>query len=655
MAASTEAERANGPVSSAPGPDGLDRDAAVARPIRRLPETLISQIAAGEVVERPASVVKELIENALDAGSARIEVRIEHGGTRRVLVADDGSGIAPSELALALERHATSKIASLQELEAVLSKGFRGEALAAIASVARVRILSRLAGAAHAMRIDSAGGSLEPAAGERGTSVEVLDLFSSTPARRKFLKTEPTEAAHCADAFRRVALAHPEVAFSLYSNGRLLERWPQQSWQGRALQALGDEVAAAHCVLDLQLADLRLRGLIGLPTASRSRADRQFLYVNGRAVRDRLLAHAARQAYGDVLHGDRHPAYVLFLELPPRAVDVNVHPAKSEVRFREAQAMHRLVFQALGEALRTGAGQAPAPRVAVLDASARPSGTPPAQGRFALYPHAPMQAPPRVAEAMGVQAPDRVTPGAAEHGAGLGQGPQSDRFGARLGWPPTAAADGEAPAAQPLDAHRTAADEPDLPPLGYAIGQLHGLYILAENACGLVLVDMHAAHERVVYEKLKAAHAAHAVATQPLLIAATFRADPLDVAIAAEHAGTIAALGLDLEPLGPSSLAVRAVPALLARADPVRLAQALLAELREAGSARAVAARIDGILASMACHAAVRAHRRLSLEEMNALLRDMERTAGADQCNHGRPTWTQVSLGDLDRRFMRGR
>ena len=633
------------------------------RPIRSLPDTLISQIAAGEVVERPASVIKELLENALDAGARAIEMRIEEGGMRRIAISDDGCGIPADELALALQRHATSKIDTLEALERVATLGFRGEALASIASVARVRLTSRTAADDHATTLDNASGELAPAAGRVGTTVEVFDLYSATPARRKFLKSAATEAAHCLEALRRVALAHPEVAFAAWVDGRRVDHRSAGDWRERALGGLGDDYARAHRVLDSGPGNLALAGLLGLPTVSRSRADRQFFYVNGRYVRDRVLTHAVKQAYADVLHGDRHPAYVLFLRIDPTLVDVNVHPAKIEVRFRDPQAVHRLVFQAVRDALRASAAEHPE-----FDAAASPE---PRAGALPLPEHArAMQQALPLAQPRPGYAPDRSTY-AGDRAAYTGE--RSAYAGDRFATSPASVAaalafhapdasqmPGRAPdagaAATGAEPPRDASQEDRQgPALGYAIAQLHGVYILAQNAAGMVVVDMHAAHERIVYEKLKAAFDARAIPVQSLLIPATFRADPLDVRLVEEAPEALAALGLELSVLSPTSIAVRAVPALLSGGDAAELARSVIAELREAGTAHALASHRDELLATMACHGAVRANRKLSLEEMNALLRDMERTAGADQCNHGRPTWVQVGLNELDRWFLRGR
>ena len=632
------------------------------RPIAPLPDRLISQIAAGEVVERPASVVKELLENAIDAGASRISLRIEEGGVRRIVVADDGVGIPAAELPLAPLRHATSKIATLDELERVATLGFRGEALASIASVARLIVTSRTADAGHAWKLDAETGEIQPAAGARGTTIEVLDLYAATPARRKFLKAPATEAAHCLEALRRVALAHPDIAFEAVNDGRAGEPMPASGWRERALAGLGDDYKAAHRVVDAEAGGLRLQGVLGAPTLNRARADRQFLYVNGRFVRDRLLGYAVRQAYSDMMHGDRHAAWVLHLWLDPSLVDANVHPAKTEVRFRDASAVRSFVFHAVQDALREA--HRPAGGSAGQDAGGargdgrRGESEPAAGPGDAIF---------RFAAATGaigsrLTAAD-VTRSLQFHapGADFAPGAGLAAFERAGGFP-------EAGPGRNLDASAEPADGPQrsggpaafpdgpagLPPLGFAIAQLHGLYILAQNAAGLVVVDMHAAHERIVYERLKASIADHGLKQQPLLIPATFRADPLEVRVVEDEQATIAELGLDVSAMGPDVLAVRAVPAELARGDVVALARSVIEEIREYGASAALAARRDAMLATMACHAAVRANRRLGLDEMNALLRDIERTPAADQCNHGRPTWVQVGIAELDRWFLRG-
>lgn len=644
------------------------------RPIALLPDTLISQIAAGEVVERPASVVKELVENALDAGATRIELRIEEGGIDRIVVTDNGCGIAPGQLALALTRHATSKIASLAELEQVVSLGFRGEALASIASVARTRITSRTADASQASMIDSITGEVEPARGLPGTSIEVIDLYSETPARRKFLKNAATEAAHCIDTIRRIALAHPGVTFSAVSAHRRLLEFAAGDWTARALDGLGEDYQQAHRLLDVSAGPVRLFGMLGLPTASRARADRQFLYVNGRFVRDRTLGFALRQAYADMLHGDRHPAYVLFLSVEPAQVDVNVHPAKTEVRFRESAALRSFVYHAVEQALRGGLAQAGA--TPGRAEAARPAPEPAAEAVFYPRPldldwHGDDPRTLRAAAPVGGGWGGR--PPAAPRANGSAEqilgffAPPSGSPQTLSGWPshiplsvpassPDSSGIGAAESAS-LSASAYAADSgaATVPRLGFALAQLKGLYILAQNTHGLVIVDMHAAHERIIYERLKRELDERGIAHQPLLIPATFRADPLEVALVESEQAAFESLGLDLSVLSPTSIAVRGVPALLAQGDVAALAREVIAELQEHGASRALTERRDALLAGMACRASVRANRVLSVAEMNALLREMELTPGADQCNHGRPTWVQIGISELDSWFQRGR
>jgi DNA mismatch repair protein MutL len=607
------------------------------RPIALLPDLLISQIAAGEVVERPASVVKELLENALDSAASRIDLRLEDGGIKRIVVTDNGCGIAHQQLVLALTRHATSKITTLVELERVASLGFRGEALASIASVALLRLTSRCASDAHAEQIDSRNGTLAPAAAAVGTTVEVLDLYSDTPARRKFLKSQGTETAHCLEAFRRVALAHPQVAFSARVDQRKVEDWPACSWQQRALAGLGDEFKLAHRVVEQSAGNLYLRGILGAPTASRARADRQFFYVNGRFVRDRVLSHALRRAYSDVLHGDRHAAYVLFLSIDPQLVDVNVHPAKIEVRFRDAQALHRFVYEVARDALRTAAGEQTAPSGArsVFNAASPPSTVPTA---------VPTAVP-------------TTTPG--EPGRVSESGSQY-RFESFTPRPAQTSISNSLSFYQPGELQQLAPDQApsqnnDAAPLGYALAQLHGVYLLAQNAHGLIVVDIHAAHERLVFEQMKRAHDARSVAMQSLLIPVVFRAEPLEARVVEEQALDLLALGLDCSLFAANQIAVRAVPTALAHADAAALTRSVIQEMLELGGEQAMLERRNALLATMACHAAVRANRKLSLEELNALLREMETTPGADQCNHGRPTWIQVSMNELDKWFLRGR
>ncbi len=576
-------------------------------PIRVLPDLLISQIAAGEVVERPASVLKELLENALDAGAREIQVTLDQGGLKRVQVDDDGSGLGKEELPLALARHATSKIQSLDDLQGIATMGFRGEALASIASVARISLSSRVTDATHAWLIraegSAAGSAAEPAARAPGTTVLVEDLYFNTPARKKFMRSEQTEFGHCEEMFRRLALAHPDTAFILRHNGRVSTLVRAQTLGERAAALLGREFLDASFPLEAQAGTLRLSGLAGTPLAARARADAQYLFVNGRFVRDRVLSHAVREAYRDLLHGERQPAYLLFLEIDPRGVDVNVHPAKIEVRFRDSGSIHQFVVHALKRALSPTAAEAP-----VAYATLSGSGAGPA-----------------------------IRKGFQQPGFQLAQPAQTyQSFMA-------AAAN---PAALP-SSHAA-------PPLGYALAQLHGVYVLAQNDAGLVLIDMHAAHERIVYEKLKDNLDAGRVERQQLLVPAAFRADALEVAAAEENQETLERLGLELSAAGPNELAVRAAPMLLAGGDVAGLARSVLSEIREYGAAQALAARRDELLAGMACHAAVRANRILTLTEMNALLREMEATERAGSCNHGRPTWYQLTMADLDRLFMRG-
>ena len=608
--------------------------------IHLLPDLLISQIAAGEVVERPSSVLKELLENALDAGSQAIQIQLEEGGVKLIRISDDGCGIARNELALALTRHATSKIGSLDDLERVATLGFRGEALASVASVARLTLTSRHTGSSHAWRLNAEPGAApEPAALAAGTVVEMRDLYYNTPARRKFLKSEATEFAHCAEAVKRIALAHPDVAFTLSHNGRVSLHLPKSDARGRAGAILGDDFLAESRALDTGSGILRITGHCALPAHSRARSDAQYCYVNGRFVRDKLLSHALREAYQDMLHGSRYPAYCLFLAIDPTAVDVNVHPAKTEVRFRDSRAVHQFVFHAVQKTLSAPLGGAQ-DSGAALPTSYPTSFSSPSSPQTAASRMAPPSAP------------------------GFAPRPVFTRQESlRVSEPATAAYYAFSQSARPTQTEPSAATESavaeppagEAPPLGYALAQLHGIYILAQNAQGLVLIDMHAGHERILYEKLKNALDSRQIARQALLIPAVFSADALDVAAAEEYADTLNDLGFDLAPMGPTQLAVRGVPALLQAADPAELARTLLAELREHGVTQLLAARRNELLATMACHGAVRARRQLSLPEMNALLRQMEATERADQCNHGRPTWTQLSMADLDRLFLRGR
>jgi DNA mismatch repair protein MutL len=662
------------------------------RAIQPLPDQLISQIAAGEVVERPASVVKELLENALDAGAQTLRILLDEGGVKRISITDDGCGIPESELALALMRHATSKIRSLAELEAVATLGFRGEALASIASVAQMTITSRTADAPHAVRVDAQTGVLSPAAGTQGTTIEVRELYFNTPARRKFLKSEQTELGHCLEQIRRAALARPDVAISVLHNGKAVEHWNASEPPVRVAKILGDTFATAHLPLDESAGPLAVYGCAGLPTASRGRADQQYFFVNGRFVRDKLLTHAVRAAYEDVLHGDRYPSYVLFLDLPPEGVDVNVHPSKIEVRFRDSRSIHQFVFHAVQRALARHAGASPE-----TTAGGHAAHLEPATGGPASFGATPS----------GGAGTNSGAGGGG--GGGFGSGTSSGGFAGGLNRGSSGAfgssqsgttwmrqarmTQGTLPVAQPLafydalfgrkdtnagtegatlfEARDSAAETPapyhasapynspafnaaDEQPLGFALGQIHGIYVLAQNAHGLVIVDMHAAHERILYEQFKNALADRTIAVQPLLIPQTMQADPIEIGTVEEERDTLDALGFDLAVLSPTTLAIRAVPALLKDADLQALARAVLSDLHAFGGSRVLTERQHELLGTLACHHAVRANRRLTLDEMNALLRQMEATERADQCNHGRPTWYQLTLSDLDRLFMRG-
>ncbi|KVL31548.1 DNA mismatch repair protein MutL [Burkholderia territorii] len=644
------------------------------RAIQPLPDQLISQIAAGEVVERPASVVKELLENAMDAGATTLRIVLEEGGVKRISITDDGCGIPPAELPLALMRHATSKIRSLQELEAVATLGFRGEALASIASVAEMSITSRTADAAHATKIDATTGALSPAAGAVGTTIEVRELYFNTPARRKFLKSEQTEFGHCLEMIRRAALARPDVAISVLHNGKAVEHWNATEPALRVAKILGDGFATAHLPLDEQAGPLAVYGCAGLPTASRGRADQQYFFVNGRFVRDKLLTHAVRAAYEDVLHGDRYPSYVLFLDLPPEAVDVNVHPSKIEVRFRDSRSIHQYVFHAVQRALARHAGASPETTAGGHAAQLAPAPSSPAsfvntplgQGTatgtggssgFSAARSSSSSGNTWMRQARMTQGTLPVAQPLALYDALFGR---KDTGAGTPDGTTTLARDSadaaNAPVA-PLPGFATspaAASVHDEQPLGFALGQIHGIYVLAQNAHGLVIVDMHAAHERILYEQFKNALADRTVAVQSLLLPISMTATPVEIGTVEEERDTLESLGFDLAVLSPTTLAIRAVPALLKDADLQSLARAVLADLHAFGGSRVLTERQHELLGTLACHHAVRANRRLTLDEMNALLRQMEATERADQCNHGRPTWYQLTLNDLDRLFMRG-
>ena len=654
--------------------------ASARRPIRELPDELISQIAAGEVVERPASVVRELVDNAMDAGAQSITLRLMGGGTRLISVEDDGGGIAPDELATALKRHATSKIGNLNELESVMTMGFRGEALAAIHSVSELTLLSRMNGQPTAFALDGRTGEIRPAARAVGTTVEVKELFFSTPARRKFLKSESTELAHCIEAVRRHALARPDVGFAIWHEGKLVEQWRVHpgaaGLEQRLADVLGEDFVAQSIPVEYHAGPLKVIGRAGLPDAARSRPDHQFAYVNGRFVRDKVVMHGARSAYEDVLHGHKQPAYALFMQIDPTLVDVNVHPTKIEVRFRDSRAVHQAVRHAIENALA-------APRAHLLTDA--PSA---ADNAVDLKANTPKALPESASWQQGGMAFERPGPSnfsvpsfkSADFVRSRVDGEQAMADLKALWNPPERSEDLSAQEARPADwpTPFSAKDDslavassfkgmdtpPTLPegdwPLGCAIAQLHGVYILAENKQGLVVVDMHAAHERIVYERLKnqlnsAGSDGPRIASQPLLIPATFAATPTEVATAETCSEALEQLGLEISPLSAKTLAVRAVPTSLAQGDAVELARSVLAELAQHDASTVVQRAQNEILATMACHGAVRANRRLTLDEMNGLLRQMEETERSDQCNHGRPTWRQMGMRDLDALFLRGR
>ncbi len=646
------------------------------RAIRELPDELISQIAAGEVVERPASVVRELVDNALDAGATQITLRLLAGGVRLISVEDNGVGIPANELPVALKRHATSKITSLTELESVGTMGFRGEALAAIQSVSELSVLSRTAAQDSAMLLDGRSGELQPAARAQGTTVEVKELFYSTPARRKFLKTDNTELAHCVEAVRRHALTRPEVGFAIWHEGKLVEQWRaqtidaasgedlnvqhQRALDRRLADVLGDDFLENSVAVHYQSGNVTVVGRAGIPDAARSRADHQFAYVNGRYVRDKVITHAARSAYEDVLHGHRQPIYALYVEIEPTRVDVNVHPTKIEVRFRDGREVHQAVRHAVENALAV-------PRANMLMANALQNHELPMAGTAGLAGAS------GNATAFGANPSPQSWPSANWQQAAMPlAGTRVADVGAlwqsspRTGLPaqehPTQnfTTDAAFNALSALNANNTSTPSlqdaaPETWPLGKAIAQLHGVYILAENAQGLVLVDMHAAHERIVYEQLKTQLDAQRISSQPLLIPATFPATAQEVATAEACADALQELGLEISTLSSKTLAVRTVPSTLAQGDAVALARSVLAELSQHDASTVVQRARNELLATMACHGAVRANRKLTIDEMNGLLRQMEVTERSDQCNHGRPTWRQLTMRELDALFLRGR
>jgi DNA mismatch repair protein MutL len=589
--------------------------------IKQLSPRLSNQIAAGEVIERPASIIKELLENSIDAGSDRVEIDLESGGSKRVRVRDNGSGIHQDDLTLALSRHATSKIADIADLEGVATLGFRGEALASIASVSRLTLSSNQASDNAGWRVVVSGEAMQaeimPTPHPRGTTVEVCDLFFNTPARRKFLRTEKTELGRIEDVVRKVSLSHPYIHISLTHNGRLLRQYaPSQSHEDekrRIGAVFGTEFVANSLYLDESAAELRLFGWIGLPTWSRSQADQQFFFVNGRMVRDKLVTHAVRQAYHDVLYHGRNPVYALFLVLDPTQVDVNVHPTKHEVRFRETRQIHDFIFRSIHSAI----------------AGVRPDD----RGETAVPP---------------VEATGAVASPPAQHSLGFSRRPagesrvleQLQHYGQLMS------------SAEPM---LPVAENSEIPPLGYAVAQLHGIYILAENANGLVVVDMHAAHERIVYERLKQGVDREGVTSQPLLVPISVAVSDREADIAEANEAELAVLGFDLQRVSEESLLVRSMPALLNRSNAEALVRDVLADLLEYGGSSRIKEHQDEILSTMACHGSVRANRRLTIPEMNSLLRDMEATERSGQCNHGRPTWSELRLNELDSLFLRGR
>lgn len=599
--------------------------------IRVLPDLLINQIAAGEVVERPAAALKELLENSLDAGATRIDIELVQGGMKYMRVVDDGQGIAAAELPLALARHATSKIRSLEDMERVATLGFRGEALASIAAISRLNIVSRTADAKHASRIEAVAGELsavEPAAREVGTAITAEDLYFNTPARRKFLKTEVTEYGHCEDAVIRAALSAPEISMTLNHNGRAVWQLPPGNMGQRVQALLGQEFIDAAAAVEENAGPFTISGFAASPSYSRSGRDQQFLFVNGRFVRDKLLSHALREAYRDVLHGQRHPAFVLFLTLDPLLVDVNVHPTKSEVRFRDARAAHQFIFHAVNKVLGRPVAVAGTPSAQTFEYSIPVAAKEQTENgnRSLRSRNFSFQG------SLGVQQPATMY--------AMLNDDTARRF------PQTALTD----TATGSDITRA-----DLPPLGFALAQLHGIYVLAQNAHGLVVVDMHAAHERLLYEKLKTAMSQDQLASQPLIAPIAVPLAEREVELAEQSRDFFAALGFDVTAMGPRQVAIRAVPAHLPGLDAPAILRELLADLAEHGTSRALIEQRDEILSTMACHGAVRANRMLTIPEMNALLREMEITERSGQCNHGRPTWYQFSLADLDKLFMRGR
>lgn len=607
------------------------------KPIEELSDKLISQIAAGEVIERPSAVVKELLENSVDAGSLAIEIRLEEGGCQRIVISDDGQGIPAGELVLAVKRHATSKIASLEDLESVLTMGFRGEALASIASVSKLSITTKTVADDHAWKLSHPSHEIMPAAGTQGCRIDVEDLFYNTPARRKFLKSTSTELGHCVEAIKRVALANPQIGFAVWHNGKPLYRWLIGNLETRANEILGAEFQAAQLGIETSSEIISLSGFIGAPTASRARADQQFIFVNQRFVKDKLINHAIRSAYQDVLHGDRQPILVLCLNILPELVDVNVHPAKIEVRFRDSRAVHQFIYHSIKDRLARGAGQSREtdyPDVQTGETSV--ANTSNAQ-QAVRTPYAFQQLSQPQPLQMSISVKDSMRQ--------LFSIPNQDLqyvTGSNFTQPP-----------QEITKFETTSSEDEFP-LGNAIAQLAGIYILAQNRAGLVLIDMHAAHERVLYEQFKKDLGGQ-VAVQNLLVPIVLNISQIEMAAVTENQLLLNELGFDVSPIGPEQISIRSLPALLSKSEPGLLMKGLIEDLNESGSGQVIEAAKHERLASKACHSAVRAHRILSIPEMNGLLREMESTDRADQCNHGRPTWIQLSINDLDKLFLRGK
>lgn len=612
--------------------------------IQLLSQRLSNQIAAGEVVERPASVVKELLENSLDAGADRIDIELEQGGIKLVRIRDNGCGVEQEDLPLALSRHATSKISTLDDLEAIISLGFRGEALASISSVSRLTFTSRTANAASAFKVETEGrdmqSSVTPAAHAVGTTVEVRDIFFNTPARRKFLRTEQTEWQRIDEMVSRIALSRFDVSIGVQHNGRAVHRYERavsdQERQRRVAQVCGPAFVENSVFINYEHSGLKLWGWVSLPTFSRSQADLQHFFVNGRVIRDKLVSHAIKQAYRDVLFHGRHPAFALYLEVDPAIVDVNVHPTKHEVRFRDGRLVHDFLFSALHRAL---ADLRPSDRVpdSSVPAAAQGPQSDFEQTRMPLY-------------SSGVTTPlqSDVRPSQQEI---------RQQFAAYDSFRSSEARSAGFPGSIPASAGSLTPlpqTDTDLPPLGYALAQLHGIYILAQNALGLIVVDMHAAHERITYEHLKEAVSHEGIKVQPLLVPVSVAVSEGEADYAEEHQAAFLQLGLGVERMGPETLSIRQIPAILNKSNPEQILRDVLSDLREFGSSDRIEAVRDELLATMACHGSVRANRQLTLVEMNALLRDMERTERSGQCNHGRPTWVQLTVGELDKLFLRG-